>query len=73
MGTESIYIYIYIYIQTEVTNNWAHRQFLSYRCLDPENAEIYKFLGYEQSDALKKSVTLGRVKQEMISWLNRVW
>ena len=42
------------------------------KCLDPEKAETYKFLGYEQSDALKKAVTLERVKQEMISHLNRV-
>ena len=25
------------------------------KCLDPEKAEIYKCLGYEQSDALKKA------------------
>ena len=42
------------------------------QCLDPEKAEIYKFLGYEQSDVLKKAVTLGRVKQEMISRPHRV-
>ena len=42
------------------------------KCLDLGKAEIYKFLGYEQSDALKKAVPLGRVKQDMISWLNRV-
>ena len=42
------------------------------KCLDPQKAEIYKFLGLEQSDTMKKAVALGRVKQEMINRLKRI-
>ena len=42
------------------------------KCLDPQKAEIYKFLGLEQSDTMKKAVALERVKEEMKKRLKRV-
>ena len=42
------------------------------KCLDPIKYENYKFLGYEQSDSIKKDAILNRIKAEMMNRLNRV-
>ena len=42
------------------------------KCLDPVKYENYKFLGYEQSDSIKKDAILNRIKAEMMNRLNRV-
>ena len=44
----------------------------SMKCLDPVKYENYKFLGYEQSDSIKKDAILNRIKAEMMNRLNRV-